>query len=438
MATSELIVLALVLGVVACGDSSSRDDEACPTWRDDVARELRPCAECHELDDYAEALEQKDEMVAVLDPARADEIHRRFASTHQVVAAWAACDAPYFHSAIHGGGVHDPESPEFHGEEVEEEGWDLRACGRCHGDDFAGGLVEVTCRTCHDGRDGPASCDTCHPSVPTSGAHPVHVAQWPCSRCHDVPARWDDPGHVLDDDTDHAEAVGFDPGSGRCDVSCHGDDRPRWDGGPDEAPCGSCHGVPPPDHVWDFCAGCHPRDERHADGVVQVGRTGGCDGCHGDDGDPAPPVDVHLEGLTTARGVGAHQSHVDGPHRLAGTIACGACHAVPRSVLDDGHIDTPPPAEVQAAAGWDPDDLTCANACHGAARPRWTVVGAGEIACGTCHGVPPPSPPHDPSQTIFACATCHAATVTSFGSIIVSGPPDAATSRHINGVVDVD
>lgn len=436
--TNELIVCLLLLGVAACEVSRPREDTGCPTWKDGIAATLRPCRECHELDDYREALDRKDAIVAELDPDDADAIHEPFSSSHDVLAAWVACDAPYFHSAIHGGGVHDPDSPEFHGREAEANFWDLGACSRCHGEDFAGGVVEVSCRGCHDAAEGPGACDTCHGSVPGTAAHPVHVAQWPCEKCHEVPRSWDDPGHVVDDPGHPAEAFGFDQDSGRCDVACHGEQRPRWTGGPDEAPCGSCHGVPPPGHVWDFCAGCHPTDERHADGVVQVGRTDGCDGCHGDDGDPAPPVDVHLNQVTTARGVGAHRSHVRALHRISGAIACEACHVVPRSVTAAGHIDTPPPAEVVTTAGWNPESGTCANGCHGAARPRWTAVGEGEIACGTCHGVPPPTPPHEPGMSITMCATCHSATVTTFGSIIVSGPPDSLTSRHINGVVDVD
>jgi hypothetical protein len=74
---------------------------------------------------------------------------------------------------------------------------------------------------------------------------------------------------------------------------------------------------------------------------------------------------------------------------------------------------------VHATVGWTPSTGDCANACHGVARPRWTAVGEGEIACGTCHGIPPPS--HDPEQTILDCATCH----------------PAGFEHHIDGVVDL-
>lgn len=346
-------------------------------------------------------------------------------------------EVPDCPTCIHPPGVLDPESEDFHGDAIAERGWDLRRCMECHGEDFSGGVAGATCLGCHDEPEGPAACDTCHPAVPMTAAHPVHVAQWPCATCHEVPARWDDPGHVLFDPRP-AEARGFDPRTFRCSVSCHGAARPAWDGGPDEAPCGSCHGAPPPDHAWDRCATCHPTGEAHADGVLQVGRTAGCDGCHGGGGEAAPPIDLHGNTFTGAPGVGAHRSHLDGPHRIAGTITCAACHRVPATLFEAGHIDTPPPVELVLAVGWEADAGTCANACHGMARPRWTAVGEGEIACGTCHGVPPAAPPHAATMTLGDCAGCHAATVNGFGGILVSGPPGARVSEHIDGEADVD
>jgi hypothetical protein len=438
MARSEPIIVALVLAVVACARERARDDQVvdCPTWRDDVADELRACAGCHDFADYAAVLDAQDEIVAALDPATADVVHRQFAGVHELVVAWLRCDAPYFTSRIHPGGILNPRSPEFHGQEVAARGWDLRVCARCHGDDFAGGTSAATCRSCHDAADGPAACDTCHPAAPVTAAHPAHAGRWSCAECHVVPVRWDDPGHVLGDDGPPAEARYHDPATGTCTVWCHGDVRPRWTGGPGEAACGTCHAVPPPDHVSDQCVNCHPTGPAHVDGVLQVGRTDGCDGCHGGGGDPAPPVDLWGNEFTTAPGVGAHQSHLEGPHRIAGTIPCSTCHVVPSTLHAAGHVDTPPPAEVTAVAGWNRATGRCANACHGVSTPVWTAVGQGEIACGSCHGIPPPS--HDPTLRLTDCVTCHSGTVTPFGGIIVTGPPDAAVSRHINGTVEVD
>lgn len=430
----ELRLAGIMMCVTACAAERAPAADAgwCPTWRDDVAAALAPCAGCHELDDYLAVLDARDMVAAAIDPARADDVHRPFAAAYATVRAWAACGAPYFVSRIHPGGILNPASDDFHGELVADIGWDLDTCARCHGDGFDGD-EGGTCRSCHDERDGPAACDTCHAMPPASGAHPVHVAQWPCETCHEVPARWDAPGHVLGD-APPGEARGFDPATGACTVSCHGADRPRWHGGPDEAPCGSCHGAPPPDHVWDRCAACHPVGATHADGELQVGRTDGCDGCHGSGGEPAPPIDLHGDTFTGARGVGAHRSHVDAPHGISAPVACDACHPVPTTLHAPGHVDTPPPADVHIAVGWDRDTASCATWCHGVARPRWTAVGAGEIACGTCHGVPPPTPAHDAAMTRADCAGCHPATVNAFGGIVVI----AGTSDHIDGEVDVD
>lgn len=413
----ELTLALACLAAVACSAERGRDGGgACPTWRDDVAAELAACSGCHDFTEYPAALAAKDAMVATLDPDAADDLHRPFARTHAVIAAWAACDAPYFDSDVHGGGVHDPASADFHGVEVARLGWDLGACATCHGDDFAGGAAASACTTCHT--EGPTACDTCHAATPATGAHAAHVARWSCAECHDVPARWDAPGHVLGD-APPAEARGHDPATGTCAVDCHGEARPRWTGGPAEAACGTCHGAPPPDHAWDRCETCHPADAPHVDRVVQV-RTG-CDGCHGGGGEAAPPTDLDGDRFTTARGVGAHRSHLEATHGLAAPVACTACHVVPSALGALGHIDTAPPAEVVAAAGWSATTSTCTNACHGAAAPRWTVTGGDEIACGSCHAVPPATAPHDPAQTLDDCAGCH--------------PP--LPDRHIDGAIDV-
>jgi hypothetical protein len=100
---------------------------------------------------------------------------------------------------------------------------------------------------------------------------------------------------------------------------------------------------------------------------------------------------------------------------------------VPASVGDPGHIDSPPPAEVEASVNWDRTAQTCTVWCHGGASPRWTSTGG--AFCGSCHGIPPTDLPHTPDMTLTACATCHPGTVDAFGQILVGG-------KHLNGVVD--
>jgi hypothetical protein len=332
---------------------------------------------------------------------------------------------------IHPAGILDPDSPDFHGAELRRRNWDLGLCASCHGEDYGGGAAQVSCKTCH--QDGPTACDTCHEATPTTAAHPAHLARWTCTTCHVVPDRWDAPGHLFGERAPAAPG-GYDPETGACGVWCHGEARPRWCGGPAEAACGTCHGAPPPSHAWDRCDSCHI-DAVHVDGALQLGRSDGCDGCHGSGGRAAPPTDLLGNVFTTARGVGAHRSHLDAPHRLSDPVPCAACHLVPATLQAPGHIDTAPPAEVVVSAGWDPGSGTCANACHRLARPRWTVVGQGEAACGTCHGVPPGS--HAPF-TIEQCVDCHSASVGPFGNIRFTGPAGAETTTHLNGVVDVD
>jgi predicted CxxxxCH...CXXCH cytochrome family protein len=288
-----------------------------------------------------------------------------------------------------------------------------------------------------------------------------------------VPTRWDDEGHIIRSgaaDPPPAEVVfpaagvaaqtpafavrqappGYDPSSGACsDVYCHGAaladqagqlTRPTWrEPGTGQAACGTCHGDPPASHASDQCVTCHPATAPHIDGALATGDRPGCAGCHGSDASPAPPRDLAGNQLSTAIGVGAHQSHLEGDARLRGPLACAECHAVPEATGDPGHIDSPPPAEVTLVAGgaWDRADATCAVWCHGDSRPVWTRR-KGEVFCGSCHGIPPDGAPHTPDLELSDCVTCHAATVSASGTILLSGPPGAETSQHMDGEVDVD
>jgi predicted CxxxxCH...CXXCH cytochrome family protein len=214
--------------------------------------------------------------------------------------------------------------------------------------------------------------------------------------------------------------------NGTCaNIYCHGDalgaaggtaTRPAWDE-PALGGCNGCHGTPPPSHAQARCATCHPQDAPHIDGVIQVGRTAGCDGCHGGSGDPAPPYDLDGNEFTTALGVGAHQAHLAGASQLRAPLACGECHAVPATVDAAGHIDSALPAEVLPGVGWNRITGTCGTWCHGSAAPVWTQEGG--AACGSCHAVPPATAVHAGVTTV-QCANCH---------------PSAA---HMDGDVDVN
>ena len=212
---------------------------------------------------------------------------------------------------------------------------------------------------------------------------------------------------------------------------CHGDDLA---GGKAGVSCQECHSL-----------------------SVPAGGTPTCTSCHGNPQSPAPPRDLAGNSSPSARGVGAHQAHLFGKTLISAPIACGTCHQVPAKVDSPGHLDHPRPATVSfsglaaadgAAPAWNASSASCsATYCHGggtkladdaAARlrtPVWTL-GTSQAFCGSCHGAPPGNATH--AAILFPdCARCHSATVGPTGLILVSGPPDARTSNHINGMIDV-
>jgi predicted CxxxxCH...CXXCH cytochrome family protein len=252
--------------------------------------------------------------------------------------------------------------------------------------------------------------------------------------------------------------------------------QPRWDGGEDEAVCGSCHGIPPADHAQDECATCHSTviaadgtfvaPELHIDAIVQVGADGAgeCTGCHGSAESPAPPRDLAGRTDTSLVTVGAHAAHLEAPYRLRGPVECSDCHVVPDTVLALGHLDSALPAEAfpggasfgglasagGAAPAWDRETATCSDVyCHGGGtvlagdgaaglvrEPVWTRLSAGQASCGACHGIPPIDATHATDLTLRDCNGCHTS-VDAFGNIVLTGPATAPASEHMDGDVDV-
>lgn len=119
---------------------------------------------------------------------------------------------------VHDAGWVEKSSSNFHGRFVANAGWDMSLCQSCHGGNYDGGTVDVSCRTCHDQPGGPENCATCHgsanPAPPRDlsgntatsargvGAHQKHLTAGTisavsiCSDCHTVPTGLDRPGHV--------------------------------------------------------------------------------------------------------------------------------------------------------------------------------------------------------------------------------------------------
>jgi predicted CxxxxCH...CXXCH cytochrome family protein len=333
-------------------------------------------------------------------------------------ASAAACEA------IHPAGIADPSSADFHGALLQASGWNLATCAECHGADFAGGTSGRSCLTCH--QSGPTACSVCHGAPPATVAHVAHARKYDCTACHKKPSTWSEPGHL---GSRAQVTVPYD--GARCSKTyCHGDATPAWNGGPGEAACGSCHGVPPANHASARCGDCHGRvadnqqrivgETLHADGKVSLGDdSGSCLACH-----PTPG--------------GAHASHTQALHEIAAPIGCSECHVVPTALDSPGHIDQPsapvfPPGSGMlartggATPSW--DRTRCSGTyCHGDATPTW-VAGNGAASCGACHAIPPADAAHAGVASLTACARCHPTTMNATGALIVGG-------THLDGVVN--
>jgi predicted CxxxxCH...CXXCH cytochrome family protein len=188
-----------------------------------------------------------------------------------------------------------------------------------------------------------------------------------------------------------------------------------------------------------------PGDHGQGDGLLPSDTGSGdgfhgltCSSCHGSAANYAPPIGLGGKTETTARGVGAHQSHLQASawHK---EIVCAECHLVPAAVGDVGHIDTPWPAELTwgtianadtANSTWNGD--TCDTYCHGETLlggahtlPVWTKVGENEAVCGNCHGLPP----QGAHPQLADCHQCHAEVVAADNATF------AAPGKHIDGIV---
>jgi hypothetical protein len=326
---------------------------------------------------------------------------------------------------IHGPGFADPLSPSFHGGFLASHTFPLGQCRRCHGDDYRGGSSQSSCvkTGCHT--EGVEACDTCHEAKPTTGGHPYHALS--CTECH--------PGHDDARAADHPDgkveilfgtlaSTGgatptFDPGSVTCTGSyCHEGKAATWQFG--KLTCDGCHDDPPPSHgrfatSSTDCATCHGSMATHVDGKLDLVPLA-CDACHGHGSDGAPPPG--LGGVATAPGVGAHARHLDPtlPDRIGQVARCDACHTVPKTVTDPGHLDGAAPADVTLGnqESYDPTTRTCLVACHfdRDPGPDWDDASGKARACDGCHAMPPPKtrngvthPPAAPS--LSACLVCH-------------------------------
>ncbi|HET9594213.1 MAG TPA: CxxxxCH/CxxCH domain-containing protein [Anaeromyxobacteraceae bacterium] len=297
----------------------------------------------------------------------------------------------------------------------------------------------------------PVSCTDCH-AAPT-GTHPSGATEFAWSAL----ARTGGLSPTYDFVTSTCAST-----------YCHGatlvggtNKAPRWtqlDGS--QAACGTCHGIPPasPSHngltASSPCGNCHSgytgtsvNAGLHVNGVVDA--VASCTSCHGTAGraggtgdsgaNPvaaAPPVDTLQNSATTARGVGAHVTHLTGTRFSSTPVPCAECHVVPTSSAHSNGSADLAFGTLTRTGGLSPSfnttNFTCANTwCHGnspsllggtVTQPKWTQVDGTQAACGTCHGVPPPAP-HVQNT---ACASCH----TGYSQSAVNA------ALHLNGVID--
>lgn len=235
---------------------------------------------------------------------------------------------------FHAKGIVNPNSDDFHGNLVRAENWSMKGCIQCHGGDYAGGIVESSCLSCHTQTAGPEACNTCHgdfanPSrigppralnggitsdIPGVGAHNAHLYENDlgnrvrCSSCHVFPSSLYADGHLGDDD--RAEVIfgrvsvtgGVTPvynfENNTCsDTYCHGNFvfykdssaypvfytsetmvgnnvQVNWTKvGEGEAACGSCHGLPPTGHIpsqLNLCGNCHAGVVDNAGNIIDA------------------------------------------------------------------------------------------------------------------------------------------------------------------------
>ena len=176
-------------------------------------------------------------------------------------------------------------------------------------------------------------------------------------------------------------------------------------------------------------------------GGTDAGPGLACNTCHGDSTSNAPPRGTDGATMTSARGVGAHRSHLVATPDWHREVVCTDCHVVPTHYLDPGHMDTALPAELTwgtlaASDGASPgfDGVSCSGVyCHGETllsggtntTPTWTTVDGTEAACGTCHGLPPDAP-HVQSENCYACHPT-----------IDSARLFPTPALHINGIVEI-
>jgi predicted CxxxxCH...CXXCH cytochrome family protein len=260
-------------------------------------------------------------------------------------------------------------------------------------------------------------CDACHALPPATGAHERHIAGGSlgppvtCATCHVVPT---DTGHV-----DGVARVTFGPlathggatspvwNGVRCaGTYCHGgtlrggsNTAPAWTGGPSEAGCGSCHGIPPLPHPTSAaCGSCHPGYTATTVNPV-LHMNGALDGPPGHGPGWAAKeqhgytANRNGDGLDSCRP--CHGANLEGG---SSAPSCSSCHdAVVQSwqtnctFCHGTRIFSYTPASFLSAAppvGSEGETATSTRAVGAHQRHLAALPAGAGVACSTCHLIP--------------------------------------------------
>lgn len=291
-----------------------------------------------------------------------------------------------------------------HGKMVLESPNEAESCKSCHGEDLRGGRTGESCYRCHAAYPHPDGFGK-------TGAAGFHAAVLQEERA------WDITG---------------------C-TSCHGEDYAGQ--GHEAKNCRSCHAQGPT----------------------------ACNTCHGSEVNAAPPEALGGQDSPSAPSVGLHQAHLgEGDVADLSAAACVHCHPAVDAFTAATHLDAPGqqgPADVVFSAlatqngrttpVWDPVSRTCSDVyCHGSfaflkeesrygwgygadaitgsdLTVHWTEPEAADLACGSCHGLPPEGHRQpDDRVPVSECTTCHPRVVDADLRIVDK-------TLHVNGRVDV-
>ncbi len=373
------------------------------------------------------------------------------------------------------------------------------------------------CSACHGSTTNAAPpVDLAGNSAVTAkgvGAHQAHLvgsgdAQLvACTECHTVPATVDVTGADGHMDASAGAEVLFNgslathptgsitpspsynsTGATCSNTYCHGNfvngnptTAPVWNAAAGTgAQCGTCHGdatrttvaekaLPGGTHpAYTSCVWCHSNIDAtasftngatHVNGSINLASLNApadCARCHGTGSDPAPPVDLAGNTVVTAKGVGAHQAHLNASG--AKDIACMECHTVPATIDltgADGHIDANTGAEVAfngtlaklamggvtPAPAYTSANATCASTyCHGTFKngnqsnaPVWNSAAGAGAQCGSCHGdvtkttTAAKALPTGTHPAYTECQWCHTS--------VTAGPTFTDVDNHVDGTV---